>query len=311
MINQTYSLPPTPESPLSLWEILTLSFSAYRTSFLFSMRLFWMPCLIGALATLPSAIAPNFYDGAGQEMQAIIACGMGILLSFVLVSYAVYIGVLRTLAFKRMILVSEDSCVPALAFANRFGYKSIVARLVTGAVQGVSLCILFGVFLTIWGGGAMPGAAASAMDVTATMQTPAFIGSAIGVLAASLAIWFFVEFYYACFAATLATEEASWAYLWKHSFELTKSAIFRGTWFVAALEIVASFLTFVCPSTIFMVPQIVKNGWLEGFGASQPILISVLDCLVQFGIGLLLLPVMALCTAYLANDLQLRLKSRA
>ncbi|MBA3856551.1 MAG: hypothetical protein C0507_06520 [Cyanobacteria bacterium PR.3.49] len=306
MVYQNFALPPAPVSPLSILSIIKLAAKSYSATFKLSMSLFWLPCLVLSVGNLPFSLLEPPSTFSVQELigtAAVVAfaglCGL----------YFLFHTVKRSLALQRMVLLSEDSCIPSLAFSNRLGKKAVIARIATGAFQLITalVCIFGGV--AAWCNNEkmhLPVRFFLAPELSLPL-----VGIVVVLTAVSYFCWFFSEFLYMCFSVVLATESNDWASLWRRSCNLSRSAFWRGTTFAFGIEFaVWATALLLSPITAFELTATLRGG-LEGFASSNaPIWLSVTDNVIEFAVLLLSAPFWAILSAYFANDVRVRLNAR-
>ena len=296
MLKTHFELPPVPIAPLSVWQILKLGLNAYRGTFLYCMQLFWLPCLIPVLCTLPTY---NVGESTLQVQEVPKAIVIVAIFFLGLLNYAWLVS-FRGISLQRLLFSADENCIPSLAFANRLGWKSALARIVTVAAQILSV-FGFGFAGISAYGFFFDGDAASGWEI-------AFIPIAILLFAASYITWFSLEFLFSTFGYVLVTEETSWQSSLRRSFELVKSSFWRGTHFLLLLQMgYLSAYLLVSPTFIVNVPYLLKDAEAP---ISKTLPFFLFDQSMSFGMDLLLLPFLIICAAYFANDVRLRLELR-
>lgn len=306
MVYQSFEFPEPAGSPESIGVIFSKTFSAYKASFGFTLRLFWLPCLALSLCNLPVSLMEAPTTISLQEVLKVIGF---LLLSFAGWCYFIWIAVPRGLALKRMVLLSADSCIPSLAYSNRLGWKASVARFATSIVQYFSASIVIALVAIAW-------VNESALDLpfrsSMLPQLPlGFVAIAAVLTAASFFCWFFVEFFYQCLTFVLATEGGEWSALLKRSFGLARSAVFRGSNFTFICEFMFWIGTAVISPLSIHNLAILAGGGMDALSRSNPpIWLTLVDSAFGCMLLILFMPLLIICSAYFANDVMLRMNLR-
>jgi hypothetical protein len=307
MVYQSFELPPAPDAPLSILSLIKLSAGAYRATFGLSMNLLWLPCLVSVAghALISSVEAPVTFSldvlvRFSLVMFCALVCGLFFLFHFVK----------RSLALKRMVLLSDDSSIPSLAFSNRLGWKAVIADVCVIVIQFVNAVVLIVLGLIAYGNdGIMHSPMRFALLPDLSLP---FIAIIMALTAVSFLCWNFSEFFYQCFSVVLATESSDWPSLWRRSCDLSRSAFWRGSVFVFAIEF-ALWMSEILfsPVAVFNL-QAALSGGVEGYATCvPPIWLSVVDYSVEFAILLLLAPFFIILNAYFANNVRIRFDARA
>lgn len=289
MINSGFVFPDAPVQPLSVWSLLGAALKTYSKSFGFCMRLMWFPCLLLIVGGLPFS-----FETGGSHPYIIIAGKTVWFAIFGLLS--LWNGILRSTALKRMVLTQGLEFVPAIAFANRLGWKNVVARMAMGSFQ------LF------WLGA--PLIAGLALFDRDPHFSVLFV-IAVGVLSLfSLIAWISGEFFYESFSVVLATENAGWKAVLKRAFDLFKSVPWKGFGFSFLIQMAFLGLALLSPATVWSIGQVgLCCAGLDG-AATPPLWLELIDDVVEFGVNLVTIPLAAICYSYFVNDVRLRLQEK-
>lgn len=292
MLKEDFIFPPPPERPMSVLALIALGFQTYKSSFGFCCKLLWFPFVLFLVADLPG----TFLSDYSLQLDNLPKLG-GVFIWWALFGTLGFWNlILRLTAIKRMALTPELEFVPAIAFANRLGWKAFIVRMVTMFFQlsSVVAAIMAGcVYWTI-----KPG-----------LSIPFFAFAAVLVVLSYFG-YFWSEFFYACFSVLLVTERSEWKFLLKRSLSMTKGAFLKGCNFSFAMEFLMIFaMMILSPALVFSILQLVLHGFAGYAESETPLWISLTDEFVQSFVSLTVIPLVAIWYAYFLNDLRLRLKS--
>ncbi|MBA3993073.1 MAG: hypothetical protein C0469_06050 [Cyanobacteria bacterium DS2.3.42] len=290
MLKEDFVFPPPPERPMSVLALIALGFETYKSSFGFCCKLLWFPFVLFLVSDLPG----TFFSDYSLQLDNLPKLG-GVFLWWALFgTLGLWNLVLRLTAIKRMALTPELEFVPAIAFANRLGWKVFVIRMATMIFQisSVVAVIMAGcIYWTIKPGLSIP-----------------FVGFAAVMVVFSYFGYFWSEFFYACFSVLLVTERSEWKFLLKRSLSMTKRAFLKGCNFSFAMEFLMMFaMMILSPVLMLSLFQLASHGFVTCVESETPLWISVADDFVQLFVSLAIIPLVAIWYAYFVNDLRLRL----
>jgi len=199
--------------------------------------------------------------------------------------------------------------VPAMAYANRLGWKSVVIRIATGAFQLFSACALIFVGVAAWCNNDISHSSMR-FAIAPTLSLP-FVAIAFMLTAISYFCWFFSEFFYMCFTVVLATESGDWKSMLQRSLDLARSSFWRGSHFAFLIEFVTSIAPVLFSPVLLFSLSAGLTGGLDGFAdSSPPVWMSLADDGISFLVLLLFAPFVAILNAYFANDVRMRYQAR-
>ncbi len=292
MLKEDFIFPPPPERPMSVLALIALGFQTYKSSFGFCCKLLWFPFVLFLAAELPG----TFLSDYSLQLDNLPKLG-GVFLWWALFgTLGLWNLVLRLTAIKRMALTPALEFVPAIAFANRLGWKAFVIRLATMFFQISSVVAVIMAGCIYW-------------TVKPGLSIP-FVAFAAVLVVLSYFGYFWSEFFNACFSVLLVTERSEWKFLLKRSLSMTKRAFLRGCNFSFAMEFLLVFAS-ICLSPMIMLSafQLTVHGFAGYADSETPLWISVADDFVQLLVSLAIIPLVAIWYAYFVNDVRLRLKS--
>ncbi len=228
---------------MSVLALISLGFRAYKSAFGFCCKLLWFPLVLFLVSDLPGTAL----SGCSLQLDNLPKLG-GVFIWWALFgTLGLWNLILRLTAIKRMALTPNLEFVPAIAFANRLGWKAFVVRMATMFLQGSTVVAVIMAGCIYW-------------TIKPGLSIP-FVAFAAVLVVLSYFGYFWSEFFNGCFSVLLVTERSEWKFLLKRSYSMTKRAFLKGCNFSFAMEFVMIFAMMILSPVLMLSVFQLAHAW--------------------------------------------------